>query len=48
MMKNKANSERFSSVTKTSFIWGLSSLLISSLLIAAPLSAKVVGGGKNN
>ena len=42
MMKNKANSERFSSVTKTSFIWG-----ISSLLIAAPLSAKVVcGGGK--
>ena len=43
MMKNKASSERFSSVTKTSFIWGL-----SSLLIAAPLSAKVVGGGKNN
>ena len=40
MMKNKANSERFSSVTKTSFIWGL-----SSLLIAAPLSAKVVWGG---
>ena len=38
MMKNKASSERFSSVTKTSFIWGL-----SSLLIAAPLSAKVVG-----
>ena len=38
MMKNKANSERFSSVTKTSFIWGF-----SSLLIAAPLSAKVVG-----
>ena len=44
MMKNKANSERFSSVTKTSFIWGL-----SSLLIAAPLSAKVAWrGGKNN
>ena len=40
MMKNKANSERFSSVTKTSFIWGL-----SSLLIAAPLSAKVAWGG---
>ena len=39
MMKNKANSERFSSVTKTSFIWGL-----SSLLIAAPLSAKVAWG----
>ena len=40
MMKNKASSERFSSVTKTSFIWGL-----SSLLIAAPLSAKVAWGG---
>lgn len=39
MMKNKASSERFSSVTKTSFIWGL-----SSLLIAAPLSAKVAWG----
>ena len=40
MMKNKVSSERFSSVTKTSFIWGL-----SSLLIAAPLSAKVAWGG---